>query len=252
MFDNSSTRATLLLLLVLPVAILAGCGEYLTENSSEEVHGVWAAQQGDVTRYIDISSHEFALYIGTHSTCFDRRPYQIVNTNGENYAISLPGTVSAEELIIRRSGERLEIRNSSDPNSGTFYNSSNEDVSALDPCAGGGADPIVVCTELPRIAVGETVVGSLDAADPTTYYWTYFDLYALHLTTRQQVTIDLGSTDIDSFLSVYAEDGALIAENDDTDTYDASLTLDLAPGCYRVEATSFDAEETGSYTLSVD
>lgn len=253
MLRHIRRRATLLALLVLPLTAFTGC-DSPTDTESEDVRGVWVGQDGDATIYLEISSTEVGVYLGSHSTCFEHIQYEIVNTSGDTYTLSLPGTTFTEELVIRRSGDRLEVSDPNNPNSATFYNRSSEDVSQLEVCAGGGADPDIVCTDLPRIDVGESVNGSLTTADPRSIYGSYFDLYSLQLTTGQEVTVDLQSTEIDSYLVVYDEDGGKIAENDDAndETFDASLTLDLAPGCYRIEATSFEAEETGSYTLSVN
>lgn len=254
MLRSIRRRATPLALLVLPLAALAGCGDPPTGSDSEDIRGVWVGQDGAASVYLDISSDEVAVYLGSHSSCFEHSQYDIVARSGDTYTLSLAGTTFTAELIMRRSGDRLEVRDPDDPNSVAYYNSSSENVAELELCAGGGSDPNIVCTELPRIDVGETVTGSLSTTDPTSVYGSHYDLYSLQLTAGQQVTIDMASTEIDSYLAVYDADGGQIAENDDVDdqTFDASLTLDLEPGCYRIEATSFDAEETGQYTLSVN
>lgn len=247
-------RATLLALLVLPLVALNACDDSPTDTGSDDVRGVWVGQDGNATVYLDISSSEVGTYIGSHSSCFVHVEYEIVDTSGDSYTLSLPGSTFTAELIIRRSGDRLEVRDPDDQNTVAFYNSANDDVSELELCMGGGADPDIVCTELPPIDVGESVTGSLSTTDATTDFGTYFDLYSLQLTTSQQVTIDLESTDFDSYLGVYDAEGGVIAENDDAveGSIDASLTLELEPGCYRIEATSYNFEETGTYTLSVD
>lgn len=247
-------RAALLAILVLPLVALAGCGDSPTDTGDDDVRGVWVGQDGGATVYIEISNDEVGVYLGSHSTCFEHIQYEIESRSGDTYTISLPGTSFTEELIIRRSGDQLEIRDPSNPNSSALYNSSSENTAELELCLGGGADPDIVCSELPRIAVGESVTGELTSTDPTSIYGAHYDLYRLQLSSSQQVTIDLRSDDIDSYLVLYDEDGGKIAENDDEhdDTVDASLTLNLSAGCYRVEATSYDVQETGSYTLSVD
>lgn len=247
-------RATLLALLVLPFAALSACGDSPTDTESQNVRGVWVGQSDGATVYLDISNDAVAIYLGSHSTCFEHVEYEIVSTSGDHYTLSLPGTTFTAELIIRRSGDRLEVRDPDDSSSVAYYNSSSENLSELEVCEGGGADPDIVCTELPQINVNESVTGALSTTDPTSVYGAHYDLYGLQLTAGQQVTIDLESTEIDSYLAVYDEGGGQIDENDDAndDTLNASLTLDLGAGCYRIEATSFDPGETGSYTLSVN
>lgn len=247
-------RAMILALLVLPLAALTGCDDSLTDSDPENVQGVWVGQSDGTTVYLEISSNEFAIYAGTGETCFQQIELEIVNIGGDRFMLSVPGTEFSDEIILRRSGDRLEVRDPTDPNAVAYYDSSNENVSELEVCPRGGVAPDFVCTDLPRIDVGETVTGSLSDTDPTSFYGSYYDLYALQLTASQQVTIDLRSDDVDSFLVVYDEDGGQIDFNDDADgdTYDASVTVALEPGCYAIEATSLFPEETGSYTLSVN
>lgn len=247
------SRVLPLATLMLPLAVLTAC-DSPTDDDAADIRGLWEAQDAGFTVYLDISSNELELYFGSHGICFEHTRYDIVHISGDTYALSLPGTVDGEEIIIRRSDNRLEIRDPGQSGSVVYYNQSTEDVSQLDICAGGGADPDIVCTDLPPVEVGASVTGSLSSTDPTTVYGTHYDLYRLDLTTARQVRVDLESVDFDSYLVIYDADGAYLADNDDAhdETVDASLTLDLAAGCYRIEATSFIGGETGSYTLSVN
>jgi len=76
------------------------------------------------------------------------------------------------------------------------------------------------------------------------------DTYVLRLTEAAIVTIDLRSDDFDAYLEAFDAEGYWIDANDDFDGSDARLVLDLDPGTYYVDASSFWALESGSYTVT--
>ncbi len=76
------------------------------------------------------------------------------------------------------------------------------------------------------------------------------DTYVLRLTEAATVTIDLRSDEFDAYLDAYGEDGFWIDANDDFMGSDARLVLDLGPGTYYVDASSFWALESGRYTIT--
>ena len=84
----------------------------------------------------------------------------------------------------------------------------------------------------------------------------YARFYTFTLRAESDVTIDL-SSDEDTFLylrSGITTDGNTIAENDDraTSDYDSQHYLQaLGPGTYTIEATTYAAGTTGSFTLTV-
>ena len=76
------------------------------------------------------------------------------------------------------------------------------------------------------------------------------DTYVLTLSEAAVVTVDLRSDDFDAYLEAFDADGYWIDANDDFDGSDARLVLDLLPGTYYVDASSFWASESGSYTIT--
>ena len=83
----------------------------------------------------------------------------------------------------------------------------------------------------------------------------YARFYTFTLRAESDVTIDL-SSDEDTFLylrSGITTDGNTIAENDDraTSDYDSQITSTLQPNSYTIEATTYAAGTTGSFTLTV-
>ena len=83
----------------------------------------------------------------------------------------------------------------------------------------------------------------------------YARFYTFTLSAESDVTIDL-SSDEDTFLylrSGITTDGDTVAENDDraTDDYDSQIISTLQPNSYTIEATTYTAGTTGSFTLTV-
>ena len=85
----------------------------------------------------------------------------------------------------------------------------------------------------------------------------YARYYSFSLTNSEEVTIELTSaTDPYLFLlSGSGKNGSKLYENDDITPYGVNLNSriseTLAAGNYTIEATTYDAEATGNFTLSV-
>ena len=94
-----------------------------------------------------------------------------------------------------------------------------------------------------------------DIAAPSGSGDRYARFYTFTLDTESDVTIDL-SSDEDTFLylrSGVAADGDTVADNDDITpgNYDSQIVETLEAGSYTIEATTYDAGVTGSFTLTV-
>lgn len=106
------------------------------------------------------------------------------------------------------------------------------------------------------VVVGITSPQSLQATDCNVGgAGSYSDDYVILLNAGQMLTLTMSSTNLDSFLEIYADgSGMPIASNDDIDetTKDARLVFTApAPGAfYVVKAKSTAAGVTGGYTLS--
>ncbi len=85
----------------------------------------------------------------------------------------------------------------------------------------------------------------------------YARYYTFSLTEQSELTITLESTE-DTYLYLLegaGRDGEQVADNDDIDTdggnYNSRIARTFAPGDYTIEATTYEAEETGAFTLTV-
>jgi Caspase domain len=95
--------------------------------------------------------------------------------------------------------------------------------------------------------------GELGADDQTLDSGEYADHHTVYGHVGQEIAIDLQSEDFDPYLLVIAPDGKQV-ENDDYegDAAHARLMVSVSePGNYDVYVTSFEAGETGRYTLEI-
>ena len=83
---------------------------------------------------------------------------------------------------------------------------------------------------------------------------SYARYYTFTLPQAASVTIDLKS-EVDAYLYLVsgdAHDGDVLAEDDDVgDNTDSRITRRLAAGTYAIEATTFNEEEAGAFTLEI-
>lgn len=116
-------------------------------------------------------------------------------------------------------------------------------------------DP-VSCTQSP-ISIGETANGALVTSDCQSRKGLT-DQYTFSASAGQQISISLSSTSFDTFLSLIAPGGALLAENDDggdgtNSRIPSGSGVIILPssGVYTIEVASFAGNSTGNYTLSL-
>lgn len=245
-----SRRGSLLPPLLALIA-LGGCNEDPSTLASDPIIGTWVADVIGGTLFVVITDDELRYYTASDTEeCVDRTIYELEPLGGNEYL--LKSTVTPVELEARLVAQGGELSWGTSSGAVAFYRS-DADPAALPLCAGGGDDPSLVCSELPGVEAGQAVSGALTQDDPSERGF-FYDVYAYQPDAQMTVEITVSSTEIDSYLYVYDAAGSLLAENDDAtaDARDAGLTLQVVPGCYRIEVTSFDAGETGAYTLRID
>lgn len=219
------------------------------------IEGTWVYADSDAgyTEYLEITSSSVTVYSEDVGGCFTIVALDIVSQNGDVFTMRAPDGTEAD-LIVRLEAGQLVLADPQEPENEWYYNPSNVDVSTLEECEprGSGGDPAIACSDLPAIDVGQSITGELSTSDSQAGGW-YYDLYGLTLSSAQEVQIDLTSTQIDTYMLLYAGDGSYITENDDVgDSLNSQIIVTLDAGCYRIEASSYDMGETGSYTLSVN
>lgn len=103
------------------------------------------------------------------------------------------------------------------------------------------------------IRLGGEVQGRLQDGDAQLTSGEYVDVYVFEGRAGQQVTIQMSSGEVDSYVMIRGPSG--FAEfNDDRDEgdVDSQLTVRLpANGQYRIQATTFSPGESGRYSLSL-
>lgn len=101
------------------------------------------------------------------------------------------------------------------------------------------------------IALGDSVTGSLTAAQPS-------QTYTLDAEAGQAINVTLTSNEFDAYLSLLDEDDTVLAQNDDSNGTNSAITGFVLPqaGSYTILVESYGQHnnggaETGDYTLSV-
>jgi hypothetical protein len=127
-------------------------------------------------------------------------------------------------------------------------------------CDGDDDDPFepapsafLNCATVQTISVGGSVNGALATSD-CQLAGAFVDYYEFTLNSGANVTINLTSTQIDSYLGLFNRATAsLIAEDDDSGGgFNSRISMFLSAGTYVIGATSFGDNETGQYTLSLN
>ena len=110
-----------------------------------------------------------------------------------------------------------------------------------------GLGRLVGCEDV-RAASG-THAGALGAGDCRLDGDSFADYFALKLASAADVRIELASDDFATYLLLWNDDGQSIEE--DGGGPDARIARRLRAGLYLIAANSYDAGETGRYTLRV-
>lgn len=107
--------------------------------------------------------------------------------------------------------------------------------------------------DLVVLRLGDRRSGELESTDRRLDGRGFADLYAFEGSVGDSVSIDLTGTDLDTYLLVTTPSGRQI-ENDDFEGSVRRSRIDIPieeAGRYRVQVTTYDAGETGAYTLSL-
>jgi hypothetical protein len=111
-------------------------------------------------------------------------------------------------------------------------------------------------TTLPTIALGQTLSGRLDDADPTLADNSHYELFGYRGRPGEQVLVTMRSGDFDAYLAVGSMAGESFESGETNDDggggTDSQILATLgADGVLAIRANSLSAGETGAFTLSV-
>ena len=100
---------------------------------------------------------------------------------------------------------------------------------------------------------GDTITGDLGRRDPQLEDDCYYDEYEIDAEIGTLLIITMESEEIDCYLIVYTPDGLQFDNDDYGTTTDSRLVVMISQrGTYSILCTSYFAEETGEYELTIE
>jgi serine protease Do len=110
-----------------------------------------------------------------------------------------------------------------------------------------------LCPFITALPLGQPTNGRLALGDcEFSVDESYVDVYEFTLTTAGTVQIDMGSTELDTYLGLFDATGPFIAEDDNSGGgTNAQIVRQLNAGRYRVWANTTTGATSGAYTLTV-
>ena len=114
-------------------------------------------------------------------------------------------------------------------------------ASTVDPCIG-----------ITTLDLGTPASGTLATSDCTLSDGSFIDFFATTVSTAGTYLFTQSSSAFDAFIALFGSTGVLIGLNDDVagGTTNAAIKAILPAGSFELGATSLEANETGSYTVS--
>lgn len=102
------------------------------------------------------------------------------------------------------------------------------------------------------IALGERTTGRLEAGDRQLGTGEYADLYVFEGSAGQSISIEMASSEFDTYVQLTTPDGEKIDNDDYGGRSDSRIDLTLREsGRHRILSTSYRADETGTYELAL-
>lgn len=214
---------------------LAAGDETLTTGEYADAY-TFEGRPGQHVR-LDVGSTDFDTYlmlIGPNET---REENDDVN--------GLPGH-SVIEADITEVGTHLVVVTSYKPEETGAYQ--------LDMDLGAAASGSSSQRDVVSLSLGQSASGRLEAGDYQLDTGEYGDIYVFDGVSGQSINIELTSTDFDTYLVLVTPKGDQI-DNDDFEAQSAVSRIEMPlreTGRYRVLTTSYKANETGAYRLTVN
>lgn len=117
------------------------------------------------------------------------------------------------------------------------------------------AVPFALAVAVTGVHAQSTIrTGSLDPGDPTLADGEWFDEYRLDVLAGQEIVAILSSVEFDPYLIAIAPSGERFENDDHGDSADVSLVRTIAgeTGSWRVQVTSYAADQGGEYALVLE
>ncbi|MEZ4340593.1 MAG: hypothetical protein R3B82_28565 [Sandaracinaceae bacterium] len=213
--------------LVLVGGGIAGAVMLLSDDDGGEEQG-WSST-GNVTVATDIASAELFIDNSSRGVVSNGQTLRI-ERGAHRFELRENGAVVANGTLTVQSGQQHTI-------------TLNRTVQAPPPNDPNAMIPGNV----------QTFTGELRPGDSQGQDMKYFDTYTFTWNTGVRVRLDLDSSDMDTYLVIRSPTGVERSNDDRGDgTLNSTLDLTLAEtGQYTVTCTTFAANATGDYTLTV-
>ena len=184
---------------------------------------------------VDLTSDVFDTYVIVRGPGDERQ---------ENDDTDRPGH-SVVSMDLSESGEYRVIVTSYEPGETGAYQLSIDHE--------GGSEVRREGRDVVAIEAGQSVTGRLERGDARLENNEFRDNYVFDGVAGETVTVEMNSSDFDTYLGVIQPSGDDI-QNDDWEGSTRTSRVDLTlreTGRYRIFATSYAADETGAYELSL-
>lgn len=223
---------------------------------NEPRDGVLQASDGQLQSGEYVDSYRFLGYAGQRvvidmqSNQLD--PYLIVRApSGEQFDNDdvAPGNTNAQlQMTLAEDGEYSVHATTFQPGETGSYRVT---VSSSDS---GGREVAAAAGEASGgLRANRPASGRLEPGDATLDSGEFADLYTFSGQRGQRITIDMQSTEIDSYLAILTPSGE-VQNNDDAEPGNVNSRLQLTlpeSGEYSIVATSYRPGEVGSYTIQI-
>ncbi len=184
---------------------------------------------------IDLTSDEFDTYVILKDPAGEQE---------ENDDADRPGHSRLEVDLTELGSYRVMVTSYEVGETGAYELSIS--TGAATPTAERGRDVVTLYLEQPQS-------GQLAAGDGQLDNGEYHDIYVFDGQAGQNISVDLRSSQFDTYLILLTPSGEDI-QNDDYDGSRSQSRIDVTlqeSGRYRVVATSYGADETGAYEIAV-
>ena len=223
----------------------AGCGSEVSGRGHARYYSFTLAEESEVTITLESTDADTYLYLRQESATSGT----ILHENDDHDGST---SISRIQETLGAGGYTIEATTYGAGETGTFTLSVSGLGTGAAPPTEPGTDPCVEALPGDGSVDGTWAAGCGSEVSGR----GHARYYSFTLAEESEVTITLESTDADTYLYLRQESatsGTILHENDDHDgsTSISRIQETLGAGGYTIEATTYGAGETGTFTLSV-